>query len=272
LKINIKLVDLVSEPDSFKRQKEALFRYARYLKRVPTVEEGLKYLHDQNLFTGTWEENKNRRKVRVRDILKWIAQTFDASRCANGSVNIGKYDDWAAKKFPRGLIGGKRNYLTEEGEIIELHQNMHISPKFIAVFMAVAEFALLINKNQDNTLPHHRAEELWQTLYAKELIPVKFCAKKWAVCREALVKYGIIRITNRDYHPGKAMEWAVGTFFPGLGLWKGKKLASLPVSSFRKKRKTREQEHNTWLRQQPVGSEVLNGWTLPRPPPGGNGL
>src|SRR5262249_15685761 len=38
LKINLKLADLASEPDSFKRQKEALFRYARYLKRVPTTE------------------------------------------------------------------------------------------------------------------------------------------------------------------------------------------------------------------------------------------
>ena len=272
LKINIKLVDLESEPDSFVRQKEALFRYARYLKRVPTQDEGLEYLHDQNLFTGTWDENEARREARVRDILKWIANTFDASKCANGSVNVGKYDAWAAKKFPIGLIGGKRKYVTEEGEIIEVNRNIHVSTKFIAVFMAVAEFTLLINKNQDDTLPHDRAEELWKTLYAKGLIPVKFNAKKWAVCRDELERHGIIRIIDRHYHTGKAMKWELGIYFPGLGLWKGKKLASLPVSIRRKRRRTREQEHNTWLRQQPIESTVLHVWTLPRPPPGGNWL
>ena len=59
-------VDLASEPDSFKRQKEALMRYARYLKRVPTLDEVLKYLQEQNLFTGPWEQNEARRHRRLR--------------------------------------------------------------------------------------------------------------------------------------------------------------------------------------------------------------
>jgi hypothetical protein len=254
LKININLVDLASEPDSFVRQREVLFRYARYLKRVPTVQEGLKYLRDQNLFTGTWEENQTRRETRVRDILKWMAGTFDASKCAKGSVNVGKFDAWAAKKFPLGLIDGKRN--------------AHVSTRFIAVFMAIAEFTLLINKNQDDSLPHDRAEELWKSLYTKGLIPVTFCARKWAACRDELERHGIIRITDREYHTGKAMQWEVGEYFPGLGLWRGTRhrgVGCLP----KERTRTREQEHNTWLHQQSVESAVLNGWTLPRPPPGG---
>jgi hypothetical protein len=243
-----------------------LFRYARYLKRVPTVEEALKYLHEQKLFTGSWEENLSRRTARIHDILQWIAQTFDASKIKNGSVNIGKYDAWAVKKFPHGIMGGKRKYLTEEGEIIEANQNIRISPKFIAGFMAVCEFALLINKNQDHTLPHRRAEQLWQTLYARGLISTRFSARKWAVCREELAQYGIIKITNRDYHPGKAMEWAVGTFFPGLGLWKGTKQRGFPRT---RTGTTRQQHrHNTWLHQQPVESLVFAGSAMPRPPPG----
>jgi len=265
LKINIKLVDLASEPDSFLRQKEALFRFARYLKRVPTVEEGLQYLHDQRLFTSSWEENFARRNARVRDILQWIANTFDASKCAKGAVNVGKFDAWAKKKFPTGLVGGKRRLLTEEGEVIEVSQHIHVSARFIACFMAVTEFGLLIDKNQDDTLPHRRAQQLWEALYAKGLLPVRFCARKWAVCRESLVEYGIITITNRDYRPGKAMEWSVGTYFPGLGLWKGKTqrgLGCLP----RKRRRTTTR-HNTWLRQQPAKSRLLLALARSRPPP-----
>jgi hypothetical protein len=47
------------------------------------------------------------------------------------------------------------------------------------------------------------------------------------VCRDELEKYRIIRITDRDYHTGKAMRWAVDIYFPGLGLWKGKKQRGL---------------------------------------------
>jgi hypothetical protein len=131
--------------------------------------------------------------------------------------------------------------------------------------MAVAEFALLIDKNQDATLPHRRAEQLWGSLFAKGLLPVRFCARKWAVCRELLVEQGIIRIVNREYHTGKAMEWDVGRFFPGLGLWKRKKPRG-PGCSERKKRTT-TRRHNTWLRQQPVESSLLTVLARSRSPP-----
>jgi hypothetical protein len=264
--IHLNLSDLITEPDSFERQKEALFHLARYLKRVPPIEEGLHYIRDQRLFTGSWEENLDRRKARVGSILQWIANTFDARKIGGGLMKVGKFDAWARKKFPNGLVGGKRRLLTEEGEVIEVNQNIRVSSQFIACFMAVAEFALLIDKNQDDTLPHRRAEQLWESLFAKGLLPVRFCARKWAVCREALVEYGIIRITDREYHTGKAMEWDVGRYFPGLGLWKGKKQRGLGGSPTRKKRTT-TREHNTWLRQQPRISGLLVGLVRPRPPP-----
>ena len=46
LKVNVSLGDLASEPDSFKRQKDALLHLARYLKRVPTVAEALEIARD----------------------------------------------------------------------------------------------------------------------------------------------------------------------------------------------------------------------------------
>jgi hypothetical protein len=266
--IHLNLSDLIAEQDSFLRQKEALFRLARYLKRVPSLEEGLQYIREQRLFTGSWEENLGRRTARVQSILKWIANTFDASKCAKGSVNVGKFAEWARKKFPHGLVGGKRRLLTEEGEVIEVSQNIRVSTRFIACFLAVAEFGLLIDKNQDGTLPHRRAEQLWESLFAKGLLPVRFCARKWAVCRELLVEQGIIRIVNREYHAGKAMEWDVGMYFPGLGLWKGTRQRGLGGSA-RRKRRTTTRRHNTWLRQQPVQASLLLALARSRAPPGG---
>jgi hypothetical protein len=267
LKVNIKLVDLASEPDSFKRQKEALFRLARYLRRVPTSEEALKYLHEQNLFTGPWEENEARRKARVRSILKFIARTFDAGKCAHGSVNVGKYDEWVAKKFPNGLAGRTRSGLTEDGNQVD-GQAVHVSPGFIAVFLAVCEFALVIDRNHDGSLPHHRAESIWEALYAKGLVSVPFCARKWAVCRDELEKHGIVLVIDRNYHTGKAMKWALGPYFPFLGLWKAPRLPSLlGAGCFTRRLRTTEQKHNTLLRKQSPRAGVEALWMPARPPP-----
>jgi hypothetical protein len=252
----------MDEPDSFKRQKEALFRYARYLKRVPTLEEGMQLLHDHRLYSGPWNKHLTRRRIRVRAILRFIARTFDPAKCAKGSVSIGKYDAWAARKFPTGLMGKNRRSLTEEGEIID-GRGVHIRSAFIAVFLAVCEFALLIDKNQDDSLPHNRAKEIWDALFAKGLVAVPFCARKWAVCREEMIRYGIIRITDRNYGPGRAMRWDLGRYFPFVGLWKGTKVRARLCG----KRKEKRRRHNTLLRKQSIRVK-LNARLMPaRPPP-----
>jgi hypothetical protein len=267
LKINIKLLDLATEPDSFKRQKEALFRYARYLKRVPTVQEALKYVREQSLFTGPWQKNQARRQRRVGDILKFIARTFDPGKCAHGSVNVGKYDEWARKKFPNGLTGRTRSSLSEDGNKVD-GQAIHVSPGFIAVFLSVCEYSLITNKNLDDSLPHHRAQQLWEALYAKGLVAVPFCARKWAACREEMVRHGLIVITDRDYSPGKAMKWALGPYFPFLGLWKGQKLPSLlGRGRFTRVLRTQEHKHNTLLRKQSPRTDLEALWTPVRAPP-----
>jgi hypothetical protein len=268
-KLNIKLADLTHEPDSFVRQKEALSRLARYLKRVPSQQEALRYVRAERLFTPPWDQHLDRRKARVRSILNFIALTFDPAKCAKGAVNVDKYGQWAEKKFPQGLIARGRKDLTEYGEVVE-GQGVQVSHRFIAAFVAVCEFALLIDKNRDGSLPHRRAEELWQALHAKGLIPVRFCARKWAACRDELERHDIVKVTDRDYSPGKAMRWEVGVYFPFLGRWKGQKQrsvvggGSLPGG----RRERREQEHNTWLCQRPPGTASGVRLMPARPPPG----
>jgi hypothetical protein len=268
-KLNVKVVDLASEPDSFVRQKEALSRLARYLKRVPTPEEALRYLRAERLFTPPWEEHLARRKSRVASILRFIATTFDPARCARESVNVHKYGQWAEKKFPEGLIACGRKSLTEYGEVVGGPQ-VNVGPQFIAAFVAVCEFALLTDKNQDGSLPHRRAEQLWEALHPKGLLSVAFCARKWAACRDELERHGIVKVTDRDYGPGKAMRWDVGPYFPFLGRWKGQKHRSLVGGGILPggRKGTREKGHNTWLCQQPPGTGSGVRLMPARPPPG----
>jgi hypothetical protein len=221
---------------------------------VPTLEEALEVIRDKLLFTGPWEQHLTRRKTRVRDILRFMARTFDAAKCAQGSVNVGKYDAWAAERFPRGLTGRRRRDLTPDGEVVERGAVTRVSSEFLALFLAICEFALVVQKNHDHTLPHKRAKALWNALYVKGLIGKRFCARKWAVCREAMVRHGVIRITNRSFGPGHAMQWSVGPYFPFLGLWKERnKTDKQPQATIG--------ERNAWLSQQ-CSSVLATGWLI----------
>ncbi len=267
----LELSNLRAEPDSFKRQREALFRLARSLKRVPTLDESLRLFQDERLFTGIWSENEGRRKARTSSTLAFIAETFDAGKCANGTVNIGKYDAWAKANFPSGLRGRNRRGMTENGQVIEIENSVRVRPEFIAVFLSVCEFALLIDKNQDGTLPHKRAEEIWTALYVKGVIAVPFCARKWAICREEMVRYGIVQVTDRNYGPNKAMEWDLGRYFPFLGLWKTPKQPGLlGPGKIKNRRENTNKRHNTLLQQQSLDLLVIGPMGLSRPPPGGH--
>ncbi len=266
---SIQVDDLEIETDSFVRQAEFLRRLSRKLKRVPSVDEALEAIRNQNLFTGAWEDNTSRRRARVSQILRYISQTFDPSKCGQGNVETDKYTAWAMKKFPNGITGGTRTYMTPEGEVFEVQQNIHVSPEFIAVFMAVVNYCLLVDANQDESLPHDRAKALWKKL--EGVVP--FNDRKWAICRDYLAQAGIIDITDRRFAPGKAMRWAVGTFFPGLGLWKTKKvqrhgekvsLADFLTALWGEEEK---KEHNTFLLKQCHSFSVFGFLTKSRPPP-----
>jgi hypothetical protein len=187
------------------------------------------------------------------------------------------------------LTGKKRKDLTPDGEVVERGGATRVKPAFLATFLAVCEFAIVMNKNQDQTLPTRRAQALWEALFAKGLVKEKFCARKWAVCREAMARQGVIRITDRSYGPGRAMRWSVGPYYPFLGLWKkhssvvvpreqstaqGQKtglnqerIGGVGVSTCGRREEAKSKRHNTLLYKQPVESTACGGCQLPRPPP-----
>ncbi len=255
----VEFCEVHDEPDAFVRQRTTLLRYARLIKRVPTLKQALEFIKDNGLYSGEWKNSA--RASRVRGILKFIAQTFDPRKCLKsgssmGTVNLGKFDAWAKKKFPNGLVGGKRRKtVTEDFQIVDSAERVSVSWEFISVFVSICEYCLLLDKNDDDSLPHQRAKDLWNWLHENQLVSVAFDDRKWAVCRDGLEKLGIIKITDRNYATNKAMRWAVAPFFPLLGLWKSSRQrrrngearcwADLGDNS----RKEREEEHNSLLSQ-----------------------
>src|SRR5262249_3788965 len=112
------------------------------------------------------------------------------------------------------------------------------------------------------------AMEIWDALYAKGVISVPFCNRKWATCREELARRGIIRIVDRNYGPKQAMKWDVDSYFPFLGLWKGeRKRGLLGPGEFGREIIEREKEHNTLLHLQSDFLASVGSFCLPRPPP-----
>ncbi len=280
IKMPVPKSNLADEPDSYKRQHAALLVFGRSLKRVPALAEALDYIKQNGLFTGSWRQNESRRKARVKNILRRIATTFDPNKCSTRTVdaaklqawtaaNANKYEAWAKKKFPTGITGGKK-HVGEDGEIYQ--QSLNVGPQFIGVFIAVCEFGLVVDKNEDDSLPHERAKKVWNTLHEKGLVTVPFCDRKWAVCRDVLEQYGIVKLIDRDYCTNKAMKWAVGQFFPGLGLWKTKKVPSLlpPITLAEFTLmcgETEQEELNSLLRQRSAETGKRSYLHPIRPPP-----
>lgn len=273
LKVNLDVADLAGQPDSFARQRDALLRYSRYLKRVPTLDEAMAFLKDRGLHSGTWTDNLDKRRVRVKGILKFIGRSFDPARCATGSVNIGKYDAWARSRFPGGLVHVyHRRDLTADMQTVHTQTVCIVSAEFVSVFLSVCEYALAIDKNLDDSLPQARARTLWTTLYDKGQVSIKFDDRKWSACREALVLHGVIKIMDREYHSGQAMKWEFGVYFPFLGLWKTPKLPSLvgPIllqEFLVDSTNTTHNIQNTWLHRTCPGLAPWPASALVRPPP-----
>ena len=217
--------NLRDEPDSFIRQREALMEFCRRNRRVVSVAEGLAFIKTTNLFTGSWEHNRGKRKLRISQILAYIAKTFDASLCTGvrHEINVGKYDAWAKKHCPDGWRAGVRKSLDQFGNILLRQLNRTVADlQFVSVFLSLAEYIALHDKNNDDSVPSARAESLWTLLYDQGVIAVPFCPRKWKITRDRLERLGVVKI-DHDYHRGQAMKWWTGDWFPGLGLWKAKK-------------------------------------------------
>ena len=95
-------VDLQQEPDSFIRQRVALLALCRRNHRVVLVEEALDHIRENKLYTGDWEMNRAARRVRARQILSFISQSFDPALCqgVTDDIKVGDNDAWRRGSAP----------------------------------------------------------------------------------------------------------------------------------------------------------------------------
>jgi hypothetical protein len=220
---------LKDEPDSFIRQREALLEFCRRNRRVVSVEEGLTFIKANNLFTGTWEQNRGKRRLRVGQILTFIAKTFDPSLCVGvrHEINFGKFDAWAKQHCQNGWRGTDRKGLDQFGNIIIQRRGRTVADwEFVSLFLSLIEYLVGQDKNSDDSVPSARAKSLWTLLYDQGVLTVPYCPRKWKIARDHLERLGVLKI-DHHYHRGQAMKWWVGSQFPGLGLWKQVKAKSL---------------------------------------------
>ena len=187
------------------------------------------FIKSNNLFTGAWEHNRGKRKVRVGQILPFIARTFNPSLCTGvrHEINFGKFDAWAKQHCPDGWRRKAKRSLDEYGNIIVRQRSRTVADwQFISVFLSLAEYVVLHDKNNDDSVPSARAESLWTLLYEQGVVSIPFCPRKWKIVRDRLETLGVLRI-DHHYHRGQAMKWWIGTLFPGLGLRKMPKVKGL---------------------------------------------
>jgi hypothetical protein len=94
-----------------------------------------------------------------------------------------------------------------------------VNSQFASAALSIMEFCLVESPNEDGSLPQARAEELWSRCYEGGQVQVRFCEKRWAICRDWLERQGVIKIVDRNWRRGKAMRWEVGDGFSRLPQW-----------------------------------------------------
>ena len=229
--------NLRDEPDSFIRQREALLEFCRRNRRVVSVEEGLEFIKTNDLFTGSWEQRRAKRKVRVAQILRFIVKTFDPSLCTGvrHEINLGKFDGWAKQHCPDGWRRQASRWLDEFGTAHTRQRSRTVADwKFVSLFLSIVEYLVQHDKNKDDSVPSARAESLWTLLYEQGMVSIPFCSRKWKITRDRLEKLGVLKI-DHHYYPGQAMKWWIGSCFPGF--WKAVKrikglLEAVPLVNF----------------------------------------
>lgn len=185
-----------AEPDSRKRQHEALMELSRRLKKVPSDAEALDYIHQNNLFTPPWHQNQAKRTQRVRAILMFIAKTFDPMKCSSGN--------WIESVSCR---------LNEARDYAQRHFTAAKMREAAAVFLAIAEYCLVVNPNRDGSVPRDGFESLWKQLFAKGLTWIRWNRHRWKIIRETFERMTVI-IVGEDWGPGQAKRWELGPNWP----------------------------------------------------------
>jgi hypothetical protein len=205
--------------------------------------------------------------------LDYIANTFDASKCKASkpvvTVNLGKFSRWA--RICTEWRGEERTTVDEYGRIIRKRDRTVVGPAFLSVFMSVVEYCLILEKNEDDTVPQERAKAIWDDLYRTGQTGIKYCPRKWAICRNKLESLGIIEIDHTHFY-GQAMKWWPTDLFP-CQFRRARKvrgmLDAVELGDFLQEKRERE-GHNSLLQHFAISQEPVPAWASFSPLPRGS--
>ena len=270
------------EGDAFVRNQNELLPFTRqFFKRhqkFPDVDDALKHLQDNGLFSGQWEDNQSHRAKRVCDILNHISRTFDPEKLGSGeskplSLSSGKFSWWVRHHIGTsisGIVADLRSF--DPVSMSAPVKKVTVPAEFIETFLVVADVCLNQDPLDNKAVPTTRFKKLW---------PMVKGGASWnqgyfQIVRDKLDRMGVIQIVDRKQTTGKAWRWDAGEVFPAAS-WKeeqqqlkekAKALRSGTEESLADISDTRgEREHNTLYQTNSRILELQSRQQAIRPPP-----
>lgn len=185
--------------DSFETGLQVCLDLARKMGRVPTTEEALDKLRVNGLFTGMWEENEAKRAGRIAYNLDYISRTFDPTKLARSpaldlaALDLTEHVGWVERRYPDGI-----GCATVED---------------VNTFLAITKFCLVVDPNENGSLPFERFKTIWQRLYAAGLLQRQFRWDRWRQIRDRLKSEGVVEVFGKPERR-TAQKWRIGLNFP----------------------------------------------------------
>jgi len=268
--------DVDVDDDAFARNhrdiKPFVRAFYRQARRFPTTDETLDWLHEHGRYSGDWHDNEANRAKRVGQILRFTERTFDPAKLSTGQhqevcLNVNRFGWWVRQHFGAGMAvevadPSRFDPFTMTAPVSDLW----ISAQFIQTFLAVAEFCLCQDPLGNSAVPTNRIKKLWAMVEGG----ANWNQRYYQIVRDRLDRMGVITITDRDHHPGKAWRWEPGQDFPE-GSWKAeqRKLRerSRRPSGDQTEPYRERKVHNTLYQDGPVFDPVDATIPLVRAPP-----
>ena len=149
-------------------------------------------------------------------ILAFTEQTFDPKKMSSGdqppvSLKADQFLWWVRQKFGAGIC--TTTYSVRDFDPVTMAapvSKVCISAKFVATFLAVAQFCLKQDPLENKAVPTNRIKKLWTMVDGGAAWNQTY----FQIVRDRLDRMGMIQIFDRKHESGKAWRWESTDSFP----------------------------------------------------------
>lgn len=185
-----------NNPDRLQATIDIARLYAQQLRRVPTTDELLAFLHANGFFTGDWVSTLSARIARCQFVLRaYVAGHWDSSKLANPGRKHVDLCKW--NKFVRQFPLAWAETLNNRGVDVRVRLTREDCRAYFAI-----NWTLLTDKpNADGSVPFDAIWEFWEELHKTGKTSSRPTQAKIAALRAVFHDRDIIRITDSNYSP-----------------------------------------------------------------------